>query len=158
MLSNLEMQDAYEKHYDSLCRFATQRGVSDFEDIVQQAYVDLYQYKERIQSIRPFLFKAVLARSLNAVRDRRRRIAHNAEMASPALDTQDAPYIVQERESQSKLRAAFDRLSDDERGAIKAIHMDQLSYAEAASKLGRNPSAISMSITRAKRKLEQALA
>ena len=52
-------------------------------------------------------------------------------------------------------RALSDRLTPEERNALKAVYLDNLTYDEAAKKLGITKKALDMQLFRAKKQLHR---
>jgi RNA polymerase sigma-70 factor (ECF subfamily) len=133
-----DFETFYAKHLTLARRWASRMGMSDAdaEDVAQDVLLSAHGHFARIQpdKRRSWLFTAVLHEVINQQRKRRRRAA-----AAP-LDPQDPdpqePTPTPRIMALETLRAAFDRLSEQEREILVRHEIDGQTLEQIAQELG----------------------
>lgn len=150
----------FEAMYDDLVRF-TERRVAEaaVDDVVADTFLVAWRRFDELPAdpaeLRTWLF-AVARRTLaNANRGRRRSQAVAVRVASqPARrDDDDAAHVAQRVD----LARAFRRLSSRDQEALALVAWDGLTPTEAARALEITPSAFSVRLSRARRRLREHL-
>lgn len=130
----------FRAHYPALCRYASTLADGDWdeaEDIVQQAFVKIWEQRERIQilwSAKSYLYKVVHNAALNrlrAARTRERFKQYNAEQ----LETNHAPHPYPEQELRERLQKALAALPAQCRRIFELSRFEELKYREIAEQL-----------------------
>jgi len=150
MLSDTQVEEVYRAHYPDLLAYAERKRVANYEDIVQEAFISLSRCKEEILSIRNYLYRAVTLGVLQERRDRDRRARFLPKLAKTEAVSDQPELVLIERDY---IQTALNRLSQDERAAVKALYLDGLSFAEASKRLKKSVPTIQSQRDRAKKKL-----
>ncbi len=150
---------AVAHRYEALLRGVARRILGDddqAEDAVQEALVSLWQTAETPASVRGWLVRTVVHRSLHArrTRDRRRRweIEAGGQLAA------QCPLCDPERELDARrelraLRRALDSLSEEYRAVLELREMG-LEYQEIAQRLAVPVGTVRSRLNRARRQLQ----
>ena len=133
----------------------------DTEEIVQDVFVNTYrglaQYEERTK-FRSWLAKIARNRALNWTRDQRIENVSINELHEHKLQTPDALADQLIRAEQRVLiRDALETLSPKDRELTRSYYLDGASYEELIRTHGLSYKAISVRLSRAKRKLSKRL-
>lgn len=142
--------------------FRTLGSASLAEEAVQHTFVNAWRAAASLQPDRdmaPWL--ATIAR--NAALDIHRREARRPVLALSELDNHDRSGSVDDPSVESQfdigaVREAIDALSDEERAVIRLAHLDGLSHAEVATRLGIPIGTVKSRSSRAHRHLARSLA
>jgi RNA polymerase sigma-70 factor, ECF subfamily len=155
--------DSYERlfqlHWGPLVRYA--RGIvgsSDgAEDIVQEAFLGLWQRREAVdpERVKAFLYRAVRNRSLNErrwsrVRDLWRDRESSVERHAPLAD--------EEETSDRRVREAVASLPRRRREVFELARYHDMSYEQIAFTLAISPQTVANHMSAALRDLRRALA
>lgn len=149
---------AFEKlfraHYAELvgvsARVTNDRALS--EDVVQGVYLRFYERGglERADNPRAYLRRAVVTRTLNAIRDRKRVTHPGGEALSSAVEQPEEeaePDI--SGDVKERLHAAIARLPERARLCLVLYRFEGLSYAEIANGLSISPKTVENQLSRA---------
>jgi RNA polymerase sigma-70 factor (ECF subfamily) len=143
---------AFEAHWSDVFRFALAwtNDWAEAEDLVQEAYLRLWNHRAQLDWNRPVLpWLLVTTRRLATDRFRkfRRRL-----LTSPQPASLDASVQVRWLD----VRAAMGDLSSLERSALVMTAIEGATYEEAAVVLGTTAGALRAAVSRARTKLESA--
>ena len=133
----------------------------DTEEIVQDVFVNTYrglaQYEERTK-FRSWLAKIARNRALNWTRDQRIENVSINELHEHKLQTPDAlaDQLIR-TEQRALIRGAMESLSPKDRKIARSYYLDGASYDELIRTHGLSYKAISVRLSRAKRKLSKRL-
>lgn len=150
--AELAYQRAYDEHWPEVFRFAL-AWTNDWaaaEDLAQEAYLRLWNQRNRVDWARPVLpWLLVTTRRLATDRFRqlRRRISPPAPPDSLNENAHDRWLDVS---------AAMATLSPLERSALVMTALEGMSYDEAGEILDTTPGALRAAVSRARTKLEAA--
>ena len=122
-----------------LCRYAFSitQDKADAEDIVQLAFVKLWELRETLEiqhSIKAYLYRIVYTRCLNYLRDNRAKVATqpiNDEVLQHGHDIQPGA----ETELQQRLAKALTALPTECRRVFELSRFESLKYREIAEQL-----------------------
>jgi RNA polymerase sigma-70 factor (family 1) len=159
-----EFEAMFREHYERLCRFAMTvvRSREDAEDVVQQAFVNLWSRRTVLEirtSTRAYLYRAVRNGALNRVRESRNVVTLHAEpLRSPAADPPPDPLTsLDARESADRLHEAMAGLGPRCRDVLRLRWIEGMSHAEIGDALGITRKAVESNITRGLRALRDVL-
>ena len=143
---------AFEAHWSDVFRFALAwtNDWAEAEDLVQEAYLRLWNHRSQLDWDRPVL-PWLLVTTRRLATDRFRKVRRRL-LATPQPATLDAS--VQAR--WLDVRAAMDDLSSLERSALVMTAIEGATYEEAAVVLGTTAGALRAAVSRARTKLESA--
>ena len=133
----------------------------DAEEVVQDTFVNVYrglaQYEERTK-FRGWLAKIARNRALNWMRDQRSENVSINDVQEHKLQTSDA--LAEQlilAEQKALIRGALETLSPKDRQIARSYYLDGASYDELIRTHGLSYKAISVRLSRAKRKLSKRL-
>lgn len=142
-------EDVYEQCWTPMVRLAalTTGSVSVAEEIVQDAFVQLYRHRDRVEHLRAWLRRAVI----NGCRDWVRRRAHEPDMSSEDgfVTHDDARAIV--------VRDALRLLTPRQRAAVVLRFYADLPEREIAALLGCRPGTVKSTLSQSLTKLAKEL-
>ena len=130
-------------------------NAADAEEAAQDAFVKAYRALGRFRrgaDLRPWLLRIVANEARNRRRSagRRERLTLRAVAESRPGDAVPSPEAaLLTRESQERLLAAVERLSDDHREAVVCRYLLDLSEAETAAALGVRRGTVKSRLSRA---------
>ncbi len=138
-------------------------NAADAEEAAQDGFVKAYRALGRFRRgspLRPWLLRIVANEALNRRRSaaRRERLALRAaaeDRPGDAVPSPEAALLA--RESQERLLAAVERLSDDHRDAVACRYFLQLSEEETAAALGVRRGTVKSRLARALGRLREEL-
>lgn len=142
----------YHRHweccYTTAFRMLRQEQLA--EDIVQDIFIKLWEGRERftIQSVRPYLQKAVRNRVLNAVRDQKTDDHFYTRLAAITADILDENPVYL-RENQQLFQQIIISLPEDLRETFSLSRLHQMSYKEIALQLVISEKTVEKRISRA---------
>lgn len=122
------------------------REEAEREDVVQNVLVSLHRARHTYRPERPFVpwLRAVVRNaSIDWLRARGRRLRHElsrdvGEMAESSYE----PLLPREERLSSELEGALASLPPNQREAVELLHVEELSVAEAAERVGVSPGAL----------------
>ncbi len=153
----------FDRYYDELCR-AAYRIVADAhiaEDLVQDTFLNLWKKSHRIKvegSVRAYLRRAVVNRSLNYLRDRKPAFDRPAPLTGldAGLSAPPAQKLSAE-ELQVEIDRAVDALPERCRLVFILSRFEDMSYQEIAEALSISPKTVENQIVKALAQLRQTL-
>ncbi|MFD9221224.1 RNA polymerase sigma factor [Streptomyces sp. NPDC060064] len=139
---------------------------ADAEDVVQSAFLKAYQSLGRFRdgaAFRPWLLRIVVNETRNTVRSavRLRALAGREALllgSEPLIpESADPAVAAVAQERSALLRAALDRLSEQQRQVVTYRYLLEMDEAETAEALGWPRGTVKSRLNRALRKLERLL-
>lgn len=151
-----------ERHRSALARtayFAT-RDRESVQDVMQETLIqiwkDLPSYKP-YGSFKAWMLKILLNKARKHYRKKRVKTVP-LETATEVSGDADGPEEMVEREEQAhRMRQALDQLTADHREVLILRYYNELTVPEIASALGRSEGTVKSRLSRAHRRLEQAM-
>lgn len=125
------------------------------EDIVQNVLISLHRARHTYRSERPFgpwLRAVVRNASIDWMRARGRRLRHELSLEEVAEPSYEAPLPGEDALS-PELEGALASLPENQRKAVELLHVEGLSVAEAAERVGVSPGALKVRAHRGYRAL-----
>jgi len=169
-LINLLLQDSeraieliFEQYYAYICK-AVYKMLSDrsvTEDLAQEVFLELWRKRQQLNistSLKAYLRRAAVNRSLNYIRDQ--RIKFTDEAQAPPLESNVAGALqrLQAEELQERIDQAIDALPDRCRIVFVLSRFEDMSYNEIAAQLDISSKTVENQISKALRLLRLALA
>ena len=153
MKSSRDIELLFKKYYRQLCIYAMHfvHEVTAAEDIVQDAFLGLWQKRNEIRDVRAYLFASV----------RNRCITHIRKLQ--ITSTGDVPEILSEEnleaetEREARVWAALDTLSEKRRQAFLMSKRDGMTYEEIAARMGVSVHTVRNHIAKATKKIKAIL-
>ena len=152
----------FRRYYVDLCRIANRfvRNETEAEDIVQEFFASLWEKRaslSELDSVGPYLRRAVRNRSLNYLRDRKRIPIDDGEVpetvpAAPAAQT------LETAELGARIHRAINQLPERCRLVFTMSKVEEMSHREIAQSLDISTKTVENQMTRAYRYLRQWLA
>lgn len=148
-----EFETFYTRYFPPAMRFAMSllHDEEEARDIVQEAFLKLWESDTSIDNPPAFIIKAVRNASLNRVNqiDTREKIRRKLSLKDPEGDDEsDMEGRIEETKS-----AVESILTQREQQTIRLIYSDGMSYKEAAEKLGVSKAAVNKHLVGALKKL-----
>src|SRR5262245_59134028 len=147
------LHEIYRRHAADVFRYALflSGNRAEADDITSETFVRLWTApgEIRIASIKAYLFTIARHLYLDDRRTRARLITLDADVASSARSAEEA---VSARSEVAPVRAAIQRLPDEERTAL-LMRAGGLSYEEIAEALRASVGAIKVRVHRARKRL-----
>lgn len=147
-----QVAECYEKHADALVRFAaTLVGSADAEDVVSEAVVAvLRSATDEVNDMGAYLYRAVVSASAKHWRSQNRRQARErrAVMGAP---------VPADRSVDSRIAAALDRLSAQQRAVVHLTYWEDLTPSMVAERLGVSDGSVRRQLARARKRLRECL-
>jgi len=148
------------RRYQPLLRGVARRILRDedqAQDAVQEALLSLWQAAETPRSLRGWLVRAVIHRSLHARRSRDRR--RHWEGVAGDLLARDCPLCDPERRLDARrglrdLERALESLPEDQRSVFLLRELEGLEYREIARRLALPVGTVRSRLNRARRRLQ----
>ncbi len=135
------------------------RSQDEAADVIQEAYVKLYQHRERLdvnQPVFPYLKRIAVNLALNRVR----RLAPG-NISSSLLDEmrseEMASHAVEYDELVRRVHAAVLELPEEQRRVLELRLQEKLSYQQIAETLGIKPGTVMSRLSRAREKMMHSL-
>ena len=153
-------REAFERHYGYLVAVAY-RYVGDqakARDLSQDVYADLWGKRDRLRvetALRPYLRRAVVNRCLNYLK-RERRVDFAAHEDLPARAQRD-PDLAEAGELRDAIAATLAALPERCRVVFELSRHEQLANREIAERLGVSVKTVENQMTKALRRLREAL-
>lgn len=140
----------FKKYYRQLCIYAMHfvHEVTAAEDIVQDAFLGLWQKRNEIRDVRAYLFASVRNRSITRVR--KLQITSTGEV--PEILSEEILEADTEREAQ--VWTALDTLSPKRRQAFLMSRRDGMTYEEIAACMGVSLHTVRNHIAKATKRLK----
>lgn len=143
----------FRAHYAELVRASIRvsgdRAVS--EDVVQGVFMRFYERGglERAENPRAYLRRAVVTRTLNALRDRKRLTHPGDDALSSAVEHVEPEPADDLGDLKERLHAAIARLPERARIILVLYRFEGLSYSEIANELSISPKTVENQLSRA---------
>lgn len=135
------------------------RSQDEAADVIQEAYVKLYQHRERLdvnQPVFPYLKRIAVNLALNRVR----KLAPG-NISSSLLDEmrsgEVASHAVEYDELVRRVHAAVLELPEEQRRVLELRLQEKLSYQQIAETLGIKPGTVMSRLSRAREKMMHSL-
>ncbi|ERT61214.1 RNA polymerase sigma-70 factor [Prevotella sp. BV3P1] len=134
----------FRQFYPSLLLYATRLLVNgDMEDVVQDAFVDLWHRRNAMDDaahIKSFLYRAVYTKSLNVIKHRHVVSGYAAECSALEMmrltyydpDNNPVDMYLENQELREKIDAAINELPDKRRQIFKMSYLHGMSNKEIA--------------------------
>ena len=130
------------------------------EDVCQDTLLRAYRAYGRLKpgsNTRAWLYKIATNTAFTALKHRKRRLAHSADVDLDRL-LADPPAPLDPRDQMQVIRSAVEGLPPKQRAALMLRHFQGLSYSEIAVSLGGTETAARANVYQAIRRLREALA
>jgi len=147
----------FDRYHAVLLFYAERHGISpeDAEDIVQAAFVYVWQHRERLdpeKSFRAYLYRIVHSRMLNHIRDGWKRDPLPEEWPAPVVHEASSADLGQQ------IQEALARLPAGRRQVFTLVVLEGLKQREAAEVLGISPRTVENQLSAAVKTLRGLLA
>jgi RNA polymerase sigma-70 factor, ECF subfamily len=161
-----EIVERHQKPVMDLC-FRFTGNQCDAEEVAMDVFLQLYKIRDTYRpeaKLSTFLYRIAVNRSLNKIRDRKRRKTMSfdglnkdrpMDPESPASDRPDA--LMEERERENLVRKALDALPEKQRTALILRRYEELSYTEIAAAMNTSVPAVESLLFRARETLRNSL-
>jgi RNA polymerase sigma-70 factor (ECF subfamily) len=158
------LRQIFDRHYPLLLTdiYRLIPDESTCQDLAQELFVDLWNKRESLDihtSLRAYLRRAAVNKSLNYIKANRRHLFEDAEDLGHLPD--NSVQETQKRETQETLEdalhAAIETLPEKCRIVFNLSRFEQLSHREIAEKLGISLKTIENQITKAMKILREAM-
>ncbi|HAB59515.1 MAG TPA: RNA polymerase subunit sigma-24 [Lachnospiraceae bacterium] len=132
------------------------------EDIAQDAFVDVYVYKERYNgktSFKTYLFTIGRNKAIDYIRkNKQMQYAVNIEEQTEISSDEDEliDYIIQQ-ENKGLIAHTLERMKEEYARVLILIDFEDFSYKEAADVLGKTTSQVKVLVHRARKSLRKML-
>lgn len=163
-------EELYKLHYFSLRLYAKLILSEEAEDIVQDAFLNMWLHRETLNeslSIRAYLFRSVYNASLNRLRSKQRTEPTDdlykleiEEMGAEYFYNPDKNNVITDiytRETRQKIHTAIDSLPPRCREVFSLSYFEDLSGKEISTKLGISISTVENHINNAFKLLRKKL-
>lgn len=153
--------DLFHRHFDSICRFFSNKLQGDVEDLIQRTFLACVEGRDRFSgqaSFRAYLFG--IARNVlhRYFRDKSRQQKRFSSLESSAADVAPGPsLLLAEKREQRLLLTALRRLPLDHQITLELYYWENLSGPELAGILELPEGTVRGRIRRAKQLLEEEL-
>lgn len=131
------------------------------EDIAQDVFYDLWRKREKIlitSSLKAYLKRAAVNRTLNHIRDRKMNFEDEEKMPELVSNTASISQKLEADELQEKINAAVDSLPERCRVIFSLSRYEEMSYKEIAKELDISVKTVENQISKALGILRNALA
>jgi RNA polymerase sigma-70 factor (ECF subfamily) len=158
------LDSLFRLHYAYLCR-AVYRVLPDShraEDLVQEVFLDLWRKRDRLQinqSVRAYLRRAAVNKTLNFIRDQKLAVADESQLPYDLrTDEAGAQQQLQVAELQAEIDQAIQGLPERCRIIFGLSRFEDMSNQAIADALGISVKTVENQMTKALRLLKVALA
>lgn len=147
-----EFEQAFDMYYSNVRNFLYYKTsqVELSEDIAQDAFVKLWETRDRIDktSIKAYVF--TIANNLMINKLKRRQLKYRfLKLQEDRKDIQTPQYLMEMQEFDEKLQNAIAKLPDGAREVFLMNRIDDLKYREIAEMLGLSMKAVEKRMSRA---------
>lgn len=158
------LRQIFDRHYPLLLSdfYRIIPDESTCQDLAQELFVDLWNKRGSLDirtSLRAYLRKAALNKSLNYLKANRRLLFEEQEdwRHLPDTSAQDQLHLEKQENLEAALHEAIGQLPEKCRLVFNLSRFEQLSHKEIAEKLGISVKTIENQITKAMKMLRDAL-
>jgi len=164
-----ELVDSHRQIVVNTC-FGLLHNISDAEDVAQEVFIDVFRSVDKFRAdskISTWLYRIAVNRSLNFIRDNKKRKFHSynelSESKKELLNQQvqegaDTPESDMENNQRKIiLHEAVDALPQNQRVAFTLNKYEDLSYKEISDVMNLSVSSVESLIHRAKKNLQKKL-
>jgi RNA polymerase sigma-70 factor, ECF subfamily len=151
----------YKEHYKSFflmaCKYV--KDAVQAEEIVNDVFMKLWEDGDTIvieSSLKSYIYKAIINRSLNVIQKNKRDIMHHSE-AGEIPDTGYELREIEENELKVRLYTAIDLLPDQCKKVFEMSRFEELKQQEIADKLGISIKTVKNHITIALKQLSKSV-
>ena len=143
-LSDRDIEGLYKHYFRQLCIYALHitENLGASEDIVQEAFVGLWNHRETVKDVRSYLFSSVRNSSLTYLR------RSNPGMALENVDIPDET-LEKGSEIEAKMWSAIEALPQRRREILLLSKRDGMKYEDIAFKLGISVNTVKNQISKA---------
>jgi len=149
---DITFEDVFRQEYKSLVVAALRicKDIAIAEDVVQNVFLKFYESKglKRIDSPAAYLRRAVVTRTLNALRDRKRLQFVGDEALTSAIEHLPTDEVTDIADMKAKLHQAIQQLPDRARVILILHRFEGLSYKEIAQELDIAPKTVENQLAR----------
>ncbi len=159
--SEKAMELMFREYYPFLCKIIV-RVLPDAhvaEDLAQEVFFDLWKKRDNFSintSLKAYLRRAGINRTLNYIRDRKIRWDDEEKIAFQASNLTDASRKLEGEELQQKIDNAIDQLPERCRLIFSLSRFEEMSYQEIADQLGISIKTVENQMTKALKILREA--
>jgi len=160
--ANAAFKLLFDKYYKYLClvvyRMIPDRNLT--EDIVQEVMHDFWKKHKTIEiktSIKAYLHRSTINKTLNHIRDKKMVYEDEAQMVALKSKTADIDELINVRELQNSINEAIETLPNRCRIIFSLSRFEELSYKEIAEKLAISVKTVENQISKALRILRKVL-
>ncbi len=152
----------FTKWYEPLCSYAYSilRNMDEAEDVVQKMFCKLWEQRNKLTiktSVKSYLYRSVHNSCINKIKQAKTRAEHNQHylygMPNKTVDVGSIEYS----ELQLQIGKALEKLPPKCREVFELSRIQQLSYAEIASKLDISTNTVENHIAKALKLLRSSL-
>jgi RNA polymerase sigma-70 factor (ECF subfamily) len=153
----------FEKYYPDLCNLVNiyVHDAVASEEIVQDIFIYLWEKKETIKissSVKSYLFQASKNKSLNYLRDERKKLDIHQQLSSRNnIDTEQPDSVMNANQLQEIIENAINKLPERSREIYLLAKEKKLSYKEIAQKLDISVKTVETQMSRALKSLREQL-
>ena len=128
---DLSIDSYFKQHYRPLCLYALHfvEDVDLAEDIVQDAFVSLWEKHKEVRDVRSYLYASVRNGCLTCLRKR-------SGFIKAAIEDIPVEELEDTADKEARLWSAIDALPDRRRQILLLSKRDGLKYEEIASRMG----------------------
>jgi len=153
----------FNEHYAYLCRVCNNmiREEAQSEDIVQEVFHDFWKKRGSLSvntSVRAYLKRAVVNKTLNYIRDK--KFKYREELEDHVMSVSEEPGVlkqIDEAELKSKIFKAIDDLPERCRIIFAMSRFEEMTYKEIATNLDISIKTVENQISKALRLLRKAI-
>jgi len=149
----------YKEHYKSFFLMACKylKDTAQAEETVNDVFLKLWDDGNQIKiesSLKSYIYKAIINRSINAFNKNKRELMHQTDLNTIPDEGYELRQI-EENELKTKLYAAIDQLPEQCRKVFEMSRFEELKQQEIADKLGISIKTVKNHITIALKQLSK---
>ena len=151
----------FRRYFSELCQVVYRVAHDEHlaQDLVQEVLYELWSKRDKLTisiSLRAYLKRAVLNRTLNHLRDNR-KWSSEERMPEIAVEESDPVDLLRSEELQEMIDAAIDELPEKCRMVFVLSRYEELSYRDIATELGIAEKTVENQVSKALKYLRQRL-
>ena len=151
----------FRRYFSELCQVVYRVAHDEHlaQDLVQEVLYELWRKRDKLTisiSLRAYLKRAVLNRTLNHLRDNR-KWSSEERMPEIAVEESDPADMLRSEELQELVDAAIDELPEKCRMVFVLSRYEELSYRDIATELGIAEKTVENQVSKALKYLRQRL-